>query len=356
MTQLRKLVLGGLAALAIGGAASSALAEEPGSFYNRLNGATIGLPLGALPPPGLYTGLETAYLGWPGKGNGNQGMLGTSPLYFAGIANAVPLLYVPGWNFLGASYAMSVVAAFYEVNVLTSSQFGSVADPAPFGQVYAIANPTWNPITLSWNLGSGWFVSAGFNFMAPIGTHSSTGTTNPDYWTLEPTFAVAWLSPSWVLAANFFYDINTASAGNSCCGAGLQAPGYTSGNILDIDLTAAWKIGKWQIGPVAYFEIQTTNDSLSTSSGSVKIGGAAVPGITNCATLATVSAGGYTCANAFNAAVGGLVGYNFGPVDLQVWVTDSVEHRNQIDGLNIWTRLGFRLWGPEAPKPLVAKN
>ena len=36
---------------------------QTGTFQNRLNGATIGLPLGAAPPPGLYTGLETAYLG-----------------------------------------------------------------------------------------------------------------------------------------------------------------------------------------------------------------------------------------------------------------------------------------------------
>ena len=53
MTRLRQIALGGLAALAIGGAASSALAEESGSFQNRLGAATIGLPLGALPPPGL---------------------------------------------------------------------------------------------------------------------------------------------------------------------------------------------------------------------------------------------------------------------------------------------------------------
>jgi hypothetical protein len=65
MTRLRQIALGGLAALAIGGVASSALAEESGSFQNRLSAATIGLPLGALPPPGLYTGLETAYLGMP---------------------------------------------------------------------------------------------------------------------------------------------------------------------------------------------------------------------------------------------------------------------------------------------------
>ena len=63
MTRLRQIAMAGLAAIAIGGVASSASAMESGTFLNRLNGATIGLPLGAAPPPGLYTGLETAYLG-----------------------------------------------------------------------------------------------------------------------------------------------------------------------------------------------------------------------------------------------------------------------------------------------------
>src|ERR1700722_20893915 len=121
MTRLRNLVLGGIAALAIGGAATSALAEETGTFQNRLNGATIGLPLGALPPAGLYTGLETAYLGLPsdvgsgGHSTGNQcvGTTGGGCAQLPAIAQAVPLLWVPGWDFLGATYSASVVQAFY---------------------------------------------------------------------------------------------------------------------------------------------------------------------------------------------------------------------------------------------------
>ena len=73
MTRLRQIAMAGLAAIAIGGVASSASAEEFGTFENRLAGATIGLPLGAAPPPGLYTGLETAYLGMAnGGGNGGR--------------------------------------------------------------------------------------------------------------------------------------------------------------------------------------------------------------------------------------------------------------------------------------------
>ena len=124
MTRLRQIAMAGLAAIAIGGVASSASAIEAGSFQNRLNGATIGLPLGALPPPGLYTGLETAYLGML-AGNSSGGSNGASAGNFCvqapnhacavlpALAQAVPLLWVPGWNFLGATYSASVVQAFY---------------------------------------------------------------------------------------------------------------------------------------------------------------------------------------------------------------------------------------------------
>ncbi len=106
----------------------------------------------------------------------------------------------------------------------------------------------------------------------------------------------------------------------------------TSGNTLYGDFTAVYKIGKWEIGPVAYFEVQTTADTGP---------GCAIPG--NCGNLRTVD-------------VGGLVGYDFGPVDIQAWVTQSVFRQDAIDGLTFWSRIGFKLWGPEAPKPLVAKN
>jgi hypothetical protein len=365
MTRFRKIVMGGLAALAIGGTAGSASAMEFGTFQNRLNGATIGLPLGALPPAGLYTGLETVYLGMLGNGGAPVGnwqnalttLTGHNPNLPA-IAQAVPLLYVPGWNFLGAQYSMSAVFAFYVYSTcnLSSSGSGPMSGPTPNncsagpfsgnndtiqGGGYVTANPTWNPINLSWNLGGGWFVSAGFNFMAPIGTHTY-GTPNPDYWTLEPTFAVSYLGNNWVISANMFYDFNLKS-GDTCC---VQDPGFQNGEAFYLDFTAAYKFGKWEIGPVGYVEAQTTSDS----------GGTGFGGVGSCNTTAFP---GGLCGKYETVALGGLVGYDFGPVDLQVWITDQVYGNNGPAGagsIDVWTRLGFRLWAPEAPKPLVAKN
>ena len=345
MTRLKSLVLGGAAAALLAtGAVSQAFAEEPGSFQNRLQGATIGLALGALPPPGLYTGLETAYLGeaspaGQGKDVGNWATLTGGRLGLPAIAQAVPLLYVPGWTFLGANYSMSAVGAGY---VFTTCN--SLVNPVDTacnniaGGGFVVANPTFNPINLSWNLHNGWFVSAGFNFMAPIGSNF-TNTPNPDYWTLEPTFAVSYLANNWVLSANFFYDFNTSSTGPCCLLGAPTLNTYNNGDMFYGDLTALYKFGKWEVGPVAFFEVQATSDSVS---------GPGAAGL--CATF---------CANYSNVAVGGLIGYDFGPVDFQVWVTDVVEAANTPAGtgsLWVWSRLGFRIWGPEAPKPLVAKN
>jgi hypothetical protein len=323
MTRLRKIMLGGLAALVMGGAASSAFAEESGTFQNRLNGATIGIPAGAAAPPGLYSGLETAYLGFPGGGKGNQ----APGLFLPAIAQAVPIVWSTGWNFLGANFSMVAVQAWYLGAVNTGTWVFSGTPPATVGYFEVVANTFWSPINLSWNLGGGWFVSAAFNFVAPDGSRY-TGTPNPDYWTIEPAAAISYIANNWVASANFYYDINTASAGTCCSGLVI-----TSGNALYMDAFAAYKIGKWEIGPVGFFEVQTTADSGP--------GCVAAPA---------------TCANLQNFAVGGLVGYDFGPVDIQVWVTDSVARQNAIDGLDFWTRLGFRIWAPEAPKPLVAKN
>ena len=67
--------------------------------------------------------------------------------------------------------------------------------------------------------------------------------------------AFSYLGNNWVASANFFYDINTKSDG-VCCAANSS---ITSGNALYGDLTAVYKIGKWSIGPVGYFEVQTTS-------------------------------------------------------------------------------------------------
>ncbi len=168
---------------------------------------------------------------------------------------------MPGWNFLGATYGASVVQAFYNFETCGLPNGGCGGGSPIIGGGFVFTNTFINPITLSWNLGGGWFVSASFNFTPPDGTKANgpaafSFTPNPDYWTFEPALAISYLGPGWVLSGNFFYDINTQSQGTCCA-----ATKITSGNALYGDLMALWKIGKWEIGPVGYFEVQTTADS-----------------------------------------------------------------------------------------------
>ena len=220
MTRLRQIAMAGLAAIAIGGVASSASAMETGTFQNRLNGATIGLPLGAAPPPGIYTGLETAYLGistgTSGAEHGNQCAAASrrAALVLPAIAQAVPLLWVPGWNFLGATYSASVVQAFY-----TSSRRGRVPAQAAVataalrhGGGFVYTNtfiPADRPVVeRRRRLVRRPRRSPSRRRMARAGGHV---TPNPDYWTFEPSLAFSYLGNNWVASANFFYDINTKS-------------------------------------------------------------------------------------------------------------------------------------------------
>jgi hypothetical protein len=120
------------AALLVTAMASESFAIEGSDFTNYLRGATQGLPLGALPPPGIYGafGLNATGLG-PSPGKGNQTIPGaaTAPSFGYGVS----LLFVPGWTFLGATYGASVVQGMYlgtaesSVNPPFATSFGQLA-------------------------------------------------------------------------------------------------------------------------------------------------------------------------------------------------------------------------------------
>jgi hypothetical protein len=110
--QLRRFILSAAtAAIVMAGAANASFAVEPGDFTNYLRGASQGLPLGALPPPGLYGGFAADATGLgssPGKGNQATGFA-TNPAPGFGES----LLWVPGWTFFGATYGASIVQGEY---------------------------------------------------------------------------------------------------------------------------------------------------------------------------------------------------------------------------------------------------
>jgi len=350
---------GAVAGLALAAGTDRGFAMEPGNFGQTLGGTTIGAVIAAPAPPGVYIVNET-FIGPHGTGVGqNLGTDVTVPLW------GPTLYWSTGWQFLGANVAGAIVQPFYYVAAYPTlgTTLGGNGSGPPFGNTIWFentANTLFTPIILQWTLGHGWFADLGVTLIAPDGSRYN-GTNNPDYWTVEPRGGLAYIDKDWHFTANFKYDINGSSAGHTGTyqiAANLPAPlgfggtplaatiagignGYTSGNELFADLALTHMFGKLEFGPVASIKVQTTNDTPGA-------------GFT-CAQLAATLPANLGCGKAQNIAVGGLAGYNFGPVDLQVWVIDSVYTRDDYSGWGIYSRLTFKLWGPDAPKPLYTK-
>ena len=83
--------------------ADVATATEPGSFGNFTAGATMGAPLAAAPPPGLY--FNNSFYYYPNvSGNGNTGCGDGCKAHYSAILDAATLSWGTGLKFLGADY------------------------------------------------------------------------------------------------------------------------------------------------------------------------------------------------------------------------------------------------------------
>jgi outer membrane putative beta-barrel porin/alpha-amylase len=84
-------------------------------------------------------------------------------------------------------------------------------------------------------------------------------------------------------------------------------------NFLNVDLTATKKFGKWEIGPVGFYSTDL-NSPIA----------------------------GYQKQSQF--AVGGLIGYDFGPVIMQAYLTTDVYEKNYGGhDTRLWGRISFLL-------------
>jgi hypothetical protein len=261
-------------------------------------GATMGVPAGVTPPAGLYF-----------IGDVNYGASSGSPSVSSGTA-VESFLLVPGWSFLGASYAAGFTVLEPEVGVHNTSY------------IRGVFNPEILPVILSWNLGNGFYVSAASGVYVPLNSEvafSTPGVTSGA--AFEQRGAVSYVANDWIASVNTLTGITTADA------AGLRQPDY-----LNIDATLMHKFGKWRLGPVGYAEWD-----LQTTPANAAVG------------------------RAFALGVGGQVAYDFGPVDLAITLTHQVDtHGDAMYGVGdtrVWATIVIPIWNPTppAPKALVAK-
>lgn len=361
LAMARTTLYGAIGALALVAGAENGFALEAGNFSNALAGATVGLPLGASPPPGLYMSNMTFLKGPVGVGVGTSGCGANCITHYNAVADGFAVVWSSGWTFLGGNYMPSVVQAFYQAQV-TSGPTGGIPAGGGVGASpingwimdQEIANTYFDPINFSWNLGRGFFVSAGVGFLAPDGL-TYNGSVLPDYWTVRPHAAISYLGDGYDLTANLYFDINGPSAGRMglyeiqhVLGAPLPTSpgvGYVSGNYGVLDWTATKKIGKFEVGPVGYFLVQTNADSPGSGWTCASLSKAGLPG----------------CGMAKDIGIGLLAGYDFGPVNMQLIVTDQIYTADDSSSWKFFLRTSWRLWAPEAQadppkKQLFYKN
>ena len=283
------------------------------------SGVFIGSSAGA-PPPGVYM-FDQVYTYQSNFAGPVTNVIGKN----TGVQAAVDVqgfLFVPGWTFLGATYDAVIALPF------VSESIGTPVN----AQMSGMYNTYLVPVELSWKLGdSGFFVKTGLGIWAPTGTVTGaggTGNVGSPFWTYQPELIVSYLKDGWNLSAAVYEEFHTANT----------VTGYTSGDVLHADFTATKTIGNWTFGPVAYYMGQVSNDKSSAYYNYL---------IQN--------------ANRYEVwAVGGLVGYNFGPASLSVWATQEVSAKASgataggatdlsatLQGATVFATLSYKLWGPD---------
>ena len=327
-----------LGALAAGLIAGNALAYEPGVHEATRTGVTIGAPVGALPPPGVYMNFN--YLRYEADVVDKHG--DKTGFHDVVASPSAQLLFVPGWQILGAAYGAYVVAPM----IYNDTEFEKVARghaTPPTARCATCSASTTRCSRRStcrgtWAAaGSPRPASASMRRTATSRTcgcrccrlNAGTGAPGLDFWTFQPSWAVSYLDKDWALTAHLFYEFNTKN----------ERSHYTSGDVLYGDFTFLKKAGNWEFGPVASFIYQTTEDKDP---------------------LGFYAAPPYDPINdrrSQQVAVGGLIGYDFGVAKVNLIVTDDVYARNTGSGWQVMTNMSFRLWGPDAPpaSPVIRK-
>ena len=147
-----------------------------------------------------------------------------------------------------------------------------------------------------------------------------------DSTSLNQRFALSYTGDHWNLTANVIFGFQLDQVTNHpqaspCPVSQAFAHNGCNPNYLNIDLTATKTFGKWELGPVGYY-----SSDLSTP----------------------VSR--YLKQSQF--ALGGLIGYEFGPVILQGYFTTDIYEKNyRGNDTRVWTRVIVPIGNPFGPSP-----
>src|SRR5690348_13583033 len=194
-TKLTKLIAGA-GALAFTAFAGEAWAEQGNTPY--LPGVSVGIPIGALPPPGFYASDDNVIIsGGLKDGNGNDTKLITANVN--AYLNIPSVLWVPTWQplgFMNATVAFDAVEPFVQQSFQTNPAGVITPTAAGFFNTIVGANVSWNYHPFFFKVGLGVYLPDG---------DWQNGIAN-NYATFEPDFAISWLNDGWNLTAHAIFD------------------------------------------------------------------------------------------------------------------------------------------------------
>ena len=263
-------------------------------------GETVGLATGAPLPEGLYF-VNTA----------DWGCRDTNPNTTCVGVDIPVVAWATPWTPLGARLQLLLATPVIEVGVHNANYQASVYNPLLAAQ-------------LAWDLGNGWGVSYLLGAYFEVGGQLAWDSTS-----LNQRFAVSYTGNGWNLTANLIWGIQFDHVSTkpqiSPCPVPLGFNGCNP-DFLNLDLTASKKFGKWELGVVAFGSTDLNRP---------------IP----------------TYAKQSQFAVGGLVGYDFGPVILQGYLTTDVAETNY-GGHDTrgWARIIIPIWNPPAASPVIGKG
>lgn len=277
----------------------------------RLKSAILSVVFGAA---SLYAASGAALAGSITETGETVGLALGAPLpegvYFVNTAS-----YISRDNGVNAIVNIPVVAYSSPVKILKGTLWGYIAIPEvavgleqPAGNAYYAS--MYNPaglVGLAWNLGNGFGFSNVVGGYAPMdGEVEEKVGLGCNCWTFNERAALTYAANGLNLTAHAIYGTS---------GEDLKTHIQTQPDYLNVDLTATKTFGKWEVGPVAY-----GSSDLNSAHGSKEQS---------------------------QFAMGGLVGYNFGPISTQAYMTHDVTQSNYGgEDTRFYLRFVVPLWNP----------
>ncbi|HBF30897.1 transporter [Rhizobium sp.] len=202
-------------------------------------GSTAGIAIGASPPPGLYFALINSFI--ESEAYNDQTKL---PIKKNVFVTTTQLQWVTDYKILGGTYkAMATLPWAYQ-------------DVTSYGlrrETYGNGDLTLTPVSLSWMLQPGIFVSGGLSFTLPTGSFSTKSNhvnSGSNAFATTTSAGFSYLRNGWNLSADFNYVFHTTNSDTN----------YRSGDEFVSNWTAMKDFGSFSFGPIGYWRKQVQDD------------------------------------------------------------------------------------------------